>query len=143
VRTILVGSVLLGLFSAPSHGQQTQRVGLVIEHLGDDAVGTTLTAALKGHVARSALYVSNDNSSFEISLVSMDLGSSEHRSEGNPSAVSVQFSVPSICKDASGAYILDTHSTHSLYIVGRNRTETIAKVILADLGAYRDKQSCS
>lgn len=119
---------------------QEGKVGLDARHAGGDRVGVMLIAELKEQIARSALYKFSAESFAEMSLVSLDISSQD--TTGRASAVSVMFRTPLLCKNADGKYQVELRAGHELYIVGRDRIETIAKEILANFGAFRQHQRC-
>jgi len=117
------------------------RVGIDVIHSGEDRVGVMLGASIKDGIAASSRFAIDERSLAEISLVSLDQALGEFPT-GSSSAVSVQYRTPVYCKDAKGEWQLYVAAEHSLYIVGRNRIDTIAKEIVAEFSAFRDRQKC-
>jgi hypothetical protein len=136
-RVVSIISLLL-LLTLTGGAQKDERVGIDILHNGDDRVGIMLVSDLKDEIARSASFRYDSASVLEMSLITIDItvGGS-----GSRSALSVMFKVPIICQYERTVNV-DTRSTHYLYTVGRERTETLAKELLAYLRDFRDKQRC-
>ena len=99
--------------------QESRKIGIAIDHSGDDRVGMMLVADLKEHVTRSARYRINDAAGSVISLVTLD----NSEGEGHSSAVSVQYKTILLCglDDKDQKITVQQRYTHSVVVVGRSK----------------------
>jgi hypothetical protein len=142
MRRVLLVATLIGLSGASAFTQGSGRkIPIDVRHSGTDRVGIMLAADVKDQIARSARYSIGTGSLAAISLASLEVDRHQNRA-GLASAVSVLFKTPLVCKSKDGGQYSEVRAAHVLYVVGRDKTVTISKEILAEYAAYRDKQHC-
>lgn len=132
--------IIMGLLAAAQTTAQT-RSEVYIAASGNDEVGRRLVYALRELLASSALFVERTVEGVlldEISVISLD---TDADNPGVRSAASVMFTVIGICesRETKGRQWIEAFTTHSVLLVGRQRTESVAKGILADFSAYFER----
>lgn len=144
---------LLSLNAATTHAQ---KISVKVTHDGRDRVGTILVSDIKEHLTRSARFSlrKDTESRLDVSavLANMKMGDAGHskislvsldasNGTGQSSAVSVSFETTLFCAENRSSRF-QLRSTHSVILVGRDRTDSLAREVVSRFATFRDGEVC-
>lgn len=132
-RIAVTAGLLLTLGYVEAYGQQTssntEGIGVDVMHTGTDRVGKMFVAALRDAIAVSPRYKLDSTSVLEIQIVSVE----ENRTNpGISSALAIAFTL----YRGEGERL---HLSLRVYSIGRDRVDTMARSLLADLDSELNK----
>jgi hypothetical protein len=119
--------VILFMLAVQSAGAQTTPISIILESTGEDRVGKDLVYAVREEIRKSAGYKLVDSSAdaaLMIMLVSLDVEDQESQKGVRTAAAIVVTGAPATANRYLDSYVV---------VVGRDRTATIARSILASI----------
>ena len=128
MKNIAIATLLFTALAIPAMAQ-TSRIPVSITATADDAVGQALIYTIKEQLNHSSVfqYSGNDTQGFNLSIITINNDLSPNNDSNNYSAA---VSIVLVCKTKGE---LDWYMDHWVLVVGRQKTDDMAKWVMAHL----------